>query len=45
VPAILAGREWMSDAVDMTALGLHRRQMFIITSKVVSLEMKEAKVY
>ena len=29
----------------MTALGLHNRQTFIITSKVVSREMNEAKVY
>ena len=31
--------------VDMTALGLHKRQMFIITSYVESREMNEANVY
>ena len=43
-----AGRDWFGmakDAVDMTAFGLHRRQMFIMTSYVESREMKDAKVY
>jgi hypothetical protein len=30
---------------DMTALGLHSRQMFIMTSNVVSREMNDANVY
>jgi hypothetical protein len=31
--------------LDIMALGLQRRQMFIMTSNVESREMKEAKVY
>lgn len=45
-----AAAAWMDagdwkEMVDMTELGLHSRQMFIMTSKVESREMKEAKVY
>jgi len=44
VACAIAGGDW-NDMVDITALGLQSRQMFIITSNVESREMKEAKVY
>jgi hypothetical protein len=43
-----AGREWpfgANEVVDMTAFGLHSRQMFIMTSYVESRDMREANVY